>query len=140
MTIIAAVVGLISIVLLARIVGAGDEAIESGEAAGVVAPFMTIAYIVFFIALAAVVLFTLKNIFTNPAVLKSTLKSVVAFGVLAAIAYFMAKGVETPMKDGELLSAGGSKLVGAGLYLFYFLAFIAIGAMLFTGVKKMISK
>ena len=140
LTIVAAVVGVISIILLGRIIGAGDEAIESGEAAGVVPPFMYVAYIVFFLALFFVVIFTLKNIATNPAVLKSTLRSVVVFGILAAIAYVMAQGVETPMKDGEVLSAGGSKLVGAGLHLFYFLALIAIGAMLFTGVKKMINK
>jgi hypothetical protein len=28
--------------------------------------------------------------------------------------------------------------VGAGLYLFYFLVFIAVWIMLFTGIKKMI--
>jgi hypothetical protein len=59
--------------------------------------------------------------------------------LLAAIAHFgFANGVETPLRDGEVLSASGSKWVGTGLYLFYFLVLIAAGIMLFTGVKKMI--
>jgi hypothetical protein len=40
------------------------------------------------------------------------------------------------MKDGEMLSASGSKWVGTGLYTFYFLAIIAIGTMIVTGAKK----
>ena len=52
----------------------------------------------------------------------------------------MAEGVETPMKDGEVLSASGSKLVGTGIYAFYFLAAIAVGMMALSGVKKLIGK
>ncbi len=137
LTIVAAVVGVISIFFLIRIIGTGDDAIKGGED-GVIAPLMSIAYIVAAIAVALVLVFTLKNIFTNPKVLMSTLKSVGAFAILAVIAYVMSTGVETPMRDGEVLSASGSKMVGAGLRLFYFLAAIAVGAMLFTGVKKMI--
>ena len=138
LTIIAAVVGVISIFLLIRIIGAGDDAIKGGDD-GSVQPLMYVGYFVFAISLALVVLFTLKNVFTNPATLKSTLTSVGAFLLVAAVCYFVfAKGVETPMRDGEVLSAGDSKLVGTGLYMFYALAIIAAGAMLFTGVKKMI--
>ena len=61
--------------------------------------------------------------------------------MIGAIAYFgFANGVETPMKDGEILSASGSKWVGTGLYLFYFLLVIALGLMLYTGIKKTISR
>ena len=138
LTIVAAVVGVISIFFLIRIVGTGDDAIKGGED-GVIAPLMTIAYIITTIAVALVVIFTLKNVFTNSATLKSTLTSVGAFVLLAAICYFVfANGVETPMRDGKMLTASDSKLVGAGLYMFYALAIIAAGAMLFTGVKKMI--
>ena len=64
-----------------------------------------------------------------------------AFLLLALICYFaFATGVETPLRDGEMLSANGSKMVGAGLYMFYFLVLIAGGAMLFSGVKKMLNK
>ena len=62
-----------------------------------------------------------------------------AFVLLALICYFaLADGVETPLRDGEMLSASGSRMVGAGLWMFYLLTIIAIGTMLFTGIKKMI--
>jgi hypothetical protein len=37
-----------------------------------------------------------------------------------------------------MLSEKGSKLIGAGLYLFYFLALIAGVIMLGFGIKKMV--
>jgi hypothetical protein len=42
------------------------------------------------------------------------------------------------MKDGEMLSTMGSRLVGTGIRMFYFLAIIAIGSMLLASVKKLI--
>ncbi|RBP34423.1 hypothetical protein DFR65_101315 [Oceanihabitans sediminis] len=137
-TIIAGVIGVIAMFFLIRIIGVGDEAIKAGESSGMVNTFMYIAYAVLALILVLVVLFTLKNVFTNAATLKSTLMGVGAFLVVALISYFMASGIETPMKDGEVLSASGSKLVGAGLNMFYILAVIAIGSMLFSGIKKMI--
>lgn len=139
LTIIAGIVGVIAMFFLIRIIGVGDEAIKAGESGGTVNTFMYIAYAILAITLVLVVLFTLKNVFSNPATLKSTLMSVGAFALLALICYFaFAKGVETPLRDGKVLSAGDSKLVGAGLYMFYALAIIAVGTMLFTGIKKMI--
>ena len=46
-------------------------------------------------------------------------------------------GVETPLKDGEVLSASGSRWVGTGIRVFYYLAIIAIGAMVFASAKKL---
>lgn len=138
-TIIAGIIGIIAMFFLIRIIGVGDEAIKAGESSGTVNTFLYIAYIILAITLLLVVLFTLKNVFSNPATLKSTLMGVGAFLLVFAICYFaLAKGVETPMRDGEILSASDSKLVGAGLYMFYALAIIAIGSMLFSGIKKMI--
>jgi hypothetical protein len=139
LTILLAIVGVLSIVFLAMIISTGDEAIKAGESSGTVNTFMYVAYLVLFLTLAFVVVFSLKNIFSNSETLKSTLKGVGAFVVLAAICYFgFANGVETPLKDGDILPASGSKLLGAGLYLFYFLLAIAGGSMLFFGIKKMI--
>lgn len=145
-TIILAVVGVLSIILLGRIISKGDTVIQSAAKAGdmdlvdgLFNPYVTIAYIVLAVILLLVIVFMVKGILSNPANFKRTIMGVVAFAAIFAICYFIfAEGVETPMPDNEILSASDSKLVGAGLYMFYALAIIAGGAMLFTGVKKMI--
>ncbi len=145
-TIVLGVVGVLSMILLGRIINTGDTTIQSAAKAGDTAlvnglldPVAYVAYFVLAIILIAVVVFTLLNVLSNPAALMSTLKGVGSFLVVFAICYFLlAKGVETPLRDGEVLSESGSKLVGAGLYMFYCLAGIAGAAMLFFGVKKMI--
>ena len=57
------------------------------------------------------------------------------------ICYFIfASGTETVLKDGSILTTSQSKLVGAGLYLFYVLSFVAAVIMLFFGIKKSLNK
>ncbi|WP_452230889.1 MULTISPECIES: hypothetical protein [unclassified Lacinutrix] len=138
-TIIVGLIGVIAMFFLIRIIGAGDEAVKAGESGGTVNTFMYIAYAIFIVTIALVVIFTLKNLFTHPAMLKSALMAVGAFLVVFAICYFvLASGEETPMREGKMLSAGDSKLIGAGIYMFYALGIIAIGTMLLSSVKKMI--
>lgn len=137
-----AALSILGIVFLIMIISKGDDGIkamaEQGETSGV--DYMSyIAYAVLFLIVAFVLIFVLKGMFSNKETLMGTLKGVGSFLLLALICYFVfANGVETPLRDGETLSASDSKLVGAGLYMFYALAIIASGAMLFTGVKKMI--
>ena len=72
---------------------------------------------------------------------KSMLIGVSSFTVLALICYFIfASGTETVLKDGSILTTSQSKLVGAGLYLFYVLSFVAAVIMLFFGIKKSLNK
>ncbi len=40
--------------------------------------------------------------------------------IVVGIAYASSSGVETPMKDGQILSASGSKWVGTGIRVFIF--------------------
>ena len=98
---------------------------------------MYVAYVILAIAVLIVLVFSVLNTASNSANLKNTLTGVAAFVVLALLCYFgFADGVETPLKDGDMLSESGSKLIGAGLYLFYLLALIAGGIMLWFGIKK----
>lgn len=120
----------IAAIIFAALIASGNE--------GQVSSMLYVAYVTLAIVLVAVIIFTLINLFSNPATLKNTLISVGSFLLLAVICYFLAEGAETALKDGGSLSARGSKLVGAGLYLFYALILIAAGLMLFTGIKKMI--
>jgi hypothetical protein len=48
----------------------------------------------------------------------------------------LADGTQMQMREGEILSESGSKWVGTGLNVFYILAVLAIGSMVFSGIKK----
>jgi len=138
-TLVAAIVGVISIIFLGLIIGAGDEAVKAGEASGSVDTFMYIAYAVLVVTLAFVVVFTLKNVFTNTSGLKNTLIGIGAFVAVLVIAYAVSTGDNTEYKyNGLVATSGESTMAGAGLVAFYILMVVAAGSMLFAGVKKMI--
>ena len=138
----AAAISILGIIFLIMIISKGDDAIDAiyqeGGTSGV--DYMSyIAYVVLGLVLLFVLGFVLKGMFSNKETLMSTVKGVGAFLVLALICYFVfASGTEKEIADGEILTASEDKLIGAGLYMFYALALIATGAMVFTGVKKMI--
>jgi len=128
--IISLVLALVGILFGVMIIAGNNGQIDS---------MMYVAYAVLIIVLVMVILFTLKNMFSSKETLMGTVKGVGAFLLLALICYFVfATGTEKTIADGEILTASEDKLIGAGLYMFYALAIIASGAMLFTGVKKMI--
>lgn len=139
--IIVAIIGVVALFFLARILMLGDDAIANDASnQGVVSSFIMLAVIVLIATAAVTVLFTLINLITHPNKLKEALISIVIFGVIIAIAYFMSTGVEQELGDGKMLSASGSKWVETGIRTFYFLVIIALGAMLWGGVKKVLSK
>ncbi len=97
-----------------------------------------IAYITLALTVFIVLVYVLKETFSGN--LKKTLMSLGAFLLVVIIAYVLSNGVETEMRDGEMLSANGSKWVGTGLHTFYILALVAIGSMIYSGIKKATSK
>ena len=139
--IIVAIIGVVALFFLARILMLGDDAIANDASnQGVVSSFIMLAVIVLIATAAVTVLFTLINLITHPNKLKEAIVSIVIFAVIIAIAYFMSSGVEQELGDGKMLSASGSKWVETGIRTFYFLVVIALGSMLWGGVKKVLSK
>tara|TARA_Y100000389_G_scaffold180041_1_gene194592 strand:- start:307 stop:753 length:447 start_codon:yes stop_codon:yes gene_type:complete len=139
--IITGILGILGIVFLFMVVGAGDEEIKAAAAVGnysKVSPLISLSQFILGIAVIATLIFSMIGLFSDGAKLKKALFSAVGFLVVLGIAYATSEGVETPMKDGEILSASGSRWVGTGIRMFYFLAVIAIGSMLFAGAKKLI--
>jgi hypothetical protein len=134
--IVALLLSIAGVVSLAMIVSNGDDAVKvSGEGLD---GFLYIAYIMFALVLFFVIIFVLKGLMAGD--IKKTLITVGAFLVVIIISYVMADGVETLMKDGKTLSASGSKWISTGINAFVLLGLIAIGSMVFGGVKKIISK
>jgi hypothetical protein len=130
--IVALLLSIAGVIFLAMIIAKGDEAVTAtGEG---VDGFLYVAYITFAITMVFVLFFVLKGIFAGN--LKNTLISVGAFLAIVVISYVLADGNPMQMQEGEVLSASGSKWVGTGLYTFYILAILAVGAMVFSGIKK----
>jgi uncharacterized membrane protein len=141
--IISAVFGLLGVVFLFRIIGVGDEEIKMAASMGdygVVSPLVSVAIAILIVTLAVTIVFSLINLASSPQKLKKSLLFIVCFIVVIGLAFTISSGVETPLKDGEILSASGSRWVEAGIRMFYILAALAIGSIMFFGGKKLINK
>ncbi|MBL6644149.1 MAG: hypothetical protein P8I30_06535 [Flavobacteriaceae bacterium] len=141
--IISAVIGVLAAFFLLRIIGTGDDDIKMAATMGdfgAVSPLVELARIVLVLTVAITLIFTLRGLFSDLAKLK---KAGIAIGLFLAVvflSYALSDGVETPLKDGEVLSASGSKWVGTGIRTFYILAVLAIGLMLVSGARKIFNK
>ena len=140
-TIFVGIVGVLSIIFLVMIIGAGDDAIKAGESSGAVNTFMYISYAILLVTIGLVALFTFKVLFTSTESLKSTLIGAGAFLVVLVIAYAVSGGdTKEYLYSGLPATAGESRMVGAGIVAFYILMATSIAVMLLAGVKNLFNK
>lgn len=140
---ISAVIGLLAALFLIRIILAGDEDIKIAASMGEygkVSALVELARIVLSLSVVITLIFSLRGLFSDIKKLKKAAISVGFFLIVIVISFFLSDGVETPMKDGEFLSAIGSKLVETGIRTFYLLATIALGLMIYSGLIKILKK
>ena len=140
---ISAVIGLLAALFLIRIILAGDEDIKMAASIGEygkVSALVELARIVLSLSVVITLIFSLRGLFSDIRKLKKAAISVGFFLIVIMISFFLSDGVETPMKDGEFLSAIGSKLVETGIRTFYLLATIALGLMIYSGLIKILKK
>lgn len=142
--ILVALISLVGVVSLVTIISKGNDAIETAAQSGdtgIVEPIAISAYIMLASIIGFVLFFVLKNLVTNTAGLKNTVVGVGAFLGVLIISYLLSGGDLMDYKNGDILATSNeSHMVGAGLTAFYFLLAIAAIAMIFSGVKKIISK
>jgi len=138
-----AALGVLGAIFLVIIVGKGDDAIEMSAMQGdfsSITPIILLAQIILAITILITVVFSVKNLASDKEKLKSSLMSIGAFLVVLIAAFIFSSGEETPMQDGAVLSANGARLVETGIKMFYFLTVIAIAAMSYGSVRKLINK
>lgn len=135
---LALVIGVIGLILLGRIIMAGDDTIATSASAqsSYVDPFLWLSYLVMAVIIVLVLFFVITGLFRGK--IKNTLISVGAFVLIIVIAYLITDGEPVTLKDGEVLSASASHWVSTGLVVFYILAVIAVGAMVLSGIRKLI--
>ena len=137
------VLGIIGIIFLFIVFATGDDTIKMSAASGefgVITPIILLSQLILLIAIIVTLLFSLRGLAKDKAKMKSALTSVGLFLAVVVVAFFLSSGVETPMRDGKVLSAIGSQLVGTGIRVFYILAIIAVGLMIFSGGTKFLKK
>ena len=141
--IISALLGIVGVIFLLRIMVTGDEQIEIDATQGsysLVTPIIELARIVLILTISVTLIFSLRGLFSNKEKLKKASISIGFFLLIIFISYMASSGVETPMKDGKILSESGSRWVGTGILVFYVLFILAIGLMFLSGLRKMFKK
>jgi hypothetical protein len=135
--------GVLGLIFLAIVFISGDDSIEMAARSGnyvAITPIIVLSQIILFIAVAVTLTFSLRTIAKDKAKMMNAIKSAGLFLIVVIFAFVLSSGVETPMRDGKVLSAMGSKLVGTGIRVFFILSFIAIALMVFPGTKKIFKK
>ena len=112
--ILVAVLSVSAIIVLAVIISQGDEYIEMSAMEGnygFVSIMINLAIFVFVITVLMTLVFSVKNLFSETAKLKKAGMSIGSFLLVFIVAYVLSSGQETPMQDGEMLSAFGLSLI-----------------------------
>ncbi len=119
-----------------------ESEVPASEAAnnGALNAMFWLTYILLGIAIAVSLFYSLINLFSNPANLKKTLFVVVGFLLVVAIAYVLADGTDVSIPEmadrGIETSETTIKRIGMGINVFFILVVIAVGAMIWGGVRK----
>lgn len=141
--IVLAVLGLLSAVLWYQLPSRDVPAAEAAQS-GAMNLMFVITYLLLGIAVVVSLLFALMNLFSNPKSLKKSLMVVGGFLVVVAFAYVLADGTDIDLdamaSRGLTTTETTVKRIGTGLNLFFLLVIIAVGSMIFGGVKKMFNK
>ena len=97
---------------------------------------LSTAYLILLAIISSVLFYSFKGIASDKSSLKNTLKMIGSFLILFIICILISSGEETMMREGKVLSAFSSKLIGAAIWMFYSLILIASGAILYFGIKN----
>ncbi|MGB7394129.1 MAG: hypothetical protein WA913_07035 [Pricia sp.] len=99
-----------------------------------------ITFILLGLAAATAFIFSMIHLFSNPASIKKTIFVVVGFLLVVAIAYVLADGTDVSIPEmadrGIETSETIIKRIGTGINTFFILVIIAVGAMIWGGIRK----
>ena len=133
----------LALIVLGVIIAQGDEYIEMSAMQGnfgAVSLMINLALLVLAVTVAMTLVFSVKNLVSEKSKMKKAGISIGSFLLVFMVAFLLSSGVETPMQDGQTLSAMQSKLVESGIRTFYLLTLIAGGIMLYFSVRKYFKK
>jgi multisubunit Na+/H+ antiporter MnhC subunit len=146
LSLVSGLIGLIAIYFLVRIIMEGDDAVKESLDLqnSLVSPFVQFAKIILIITTIVAVVFSLWNLVRHPKLLKKTLVSLAALGVLLLIAYIGASDEATTNMSGNIIKDGEagstSKWVSTGIWYSMILGAIGLGFFVWDFIKSLASK
>ncbi|TXD49648.1 hypothetical protein [Polaribacter sp. IC073] len=122
-TYVVTAIALVGIILLVRVLMAGEDAVENDVAVqnSVVSPLISFSQYLLYGVIVVTLILSLLGLFKNPENLKKTLLGLTVLGVLFIVSYFLADSTVVIDNAGTILEGGeeGStinKLTGAGIW------------------------
>jgi len=146
LSLVSGLIGLIAVYFLVRIIMEGDDAVKESLDLqnSLVSPFVQFAKIILIITTIVAVVFSLWNLVRQPKLLKKTLISLAALGVLLLISYIGASDEATTNMSGNIIKDGEagstSKWVSTGIWYSMILGAIGLGFFAWDFVKSLASK
>lgn len=132
-------VGVLSAILWYLLPSSDMPPAEAAQSGAMNFMFM-ITYVLLAIAVVVSLLFTLKNLFSNPQGLKKTLFAVAGFVLVVVISYVLSSGTDVAPEFMAMSSESTVKNIGMGLNVFFILTAVAVIALIIPSVKNMFSK
>lgn len=139
-------IGLVAVYFLVRIIMEGDDVVKESVDVqnSLVSPYITFAVWILAITAILAVVFSLINMVKHPKLLKQTLISLVALGVVLAVSYMLASDAAVTSVSGNVVKDGEagpiSKWVSTGIWYTLILGGIALLGVLVDFVKSLVSK
>lgn len=127
----AIILAVVSVLFLGLLMASSEDGADNKW----ITPLIYLSYIVLAICIGIVLIYVLKNLFSDSENLKKTLISVALFAAVLVVSYLLANGDDV-RANGEVYSGSTPKLVGAGLNAFYILTVVALGTMVWAGFTK----
>ncbi|MDO1513430.1 hypothetical protein Q2T41_12265 [Maribacter confluentis] len=132
-------IGVLSAVLWYLLPSSDMPAAEAAQS-GAMNTMFIITYLLLGIAVVVSLVFTLKNLFSNPQGLKKTLFVVGGFLLVVGVSYVLASGTDVDPEYLEMSDESTVKKIGMGLNVFFILTIIAILSLVIPAIKNMFSK
>lgn len=144
--ILAAVLGLVGVIMLARVLGYGDDEgllNDLDAQSGLVDPFVSFTILMLYLTAGIAIVFSIWNLIKSPAALKKALIGLGALAVLYFIAYSQASDAEVTGAGGVAIKDGAAgfipKTVGTLIIYTYILGVIGLLMVVWGSVRAMFS-
>ncbi len=131
-------VGALGVILFFWLMSKGGDALTNSAELqdSILNPFLSLTYFIFGLTILAVLVFLVVRLFSGN--IKVTLISVGAFLVVFLISYATASDQTSTLPNGTQVSGSMSQWVETGLNMFYILGVVAVLALCYSSVKKLL--